>query len=108
MNFYKKGTFILLLSLIMLLAACSSPGESSDANADENNAGTDDDDNTITIGQISWPENIAVTNMWKVILEDEGYNVDLTLADMGPQMTSVARSEEHTSELQSRGHLVCR
>ncbi|MBP1970806.1 glycine betaine/proline transport system substrate-binding protein [Virgibacillus natechei] len=90
MNFNKKGTFIiLLLSLIMLLAACSNPGESSDATTDENNAGTDNDD-PITIGQINWPENIAVTNMWKVILEDEGYNVDLTLADMGVQMASVA------------------
>src|SRR5437870_9547909 len=25
-----------------------------------------------------------------------------------PRITGVARSEEHTSELQSRGHLVCR
>ncbi|UJL45734.1 glycine betaine ABC transporter substrate-binding protein [Virgibacillus sp. NKC19-16] len=89
MNFYKKGTFILLLSLIMLLAACSNSGESSDANADGNNADTDNDD-PITIGQINWPENIAVTNMWKVILEDEGYDVELTLADMGVQMASIA------------------
>src|SRR5690625_5992006 len=26
----------------------------------------------------------------------------------GPEMVEVSRSEEHTSELQSRGHLVCR
>ncbi|WP_449355249.1 glycine betaine ABC transporter substrate-binding protein [Virgibacillus natechei] len=89
MNFYKKGTFILLLSLIMLLTACSNSGESSEANADESNEGTDNGD-PITIGQINWPENIAVTNMWKVILEDEGYDVELTLADMGVQMASVA------------------
>src|SRR5439155_26729926 len=28
--------------------------------------------------------------------------------DFGSRSTSSARSEEHTSELQSRGHLVCR
>src|SRR5690625_5468183 len=32
----------------------------------------------------------------------------LALADIGIAMGSGTRSEEHTSELQSRGHLVCR
>src|SRR5690625_6212699 len=36
-------------------------------------------------------------------------NVARTLfAEKGFDSTSVERSEEHTSELQSRGHLVCR
>src|SRR5690625_6788507 len=30
------------------------------------------------------------------------------LVSFSPQMRAQARSEEHTSELQSRGHLVCR
>src|SRR5690625_1320494 len=28
--------------------------------------------------------------------------------DAAPHLSSIGRSEEHTSELQSRGHLVCR
>src|SRR5207253_644844 len=44
-------------------------------------------------------------------LEDEvDVGIGVTLADREPQAAqrAVARSEEHTSELQSRGHLVCR
>src|SRR5690625_4019719 len=35
-------------------------------------------------------------------------NVDGILADLGVSSHHFDRSEEHTSELQSRGHLVCR
>jgi glycine betaine/proline transport system substrate-binding protein len=45
------------------------------------------------MGQISWAENIAVTNMWKVILENEGYNVELNLLDIGTQMAALANDE---------------
>ena len=45
------------------------------------------------MGQISWAENIAVTNMWKVILENEGYNVEFNLLDMGTQMAALANDE---------------
>src|SRR5437870_5121993 len=34
--------------------------------------------------------------------------VDFPLSGLTGDLTSVGRSEEHTSELQSRGHLVCR
>src|SRR5437870_8073899 len=40
----------------------------------------------------------------------DGRDKTLKLADFGPDESprSLQRSEEHTSELQSRGHLVCR
>lgn len=65
-----------------VLAACGS---------DNDSAGAEDDE--IFIGQISWPENIAVTNMWQAVLEDEGYDVNLELVDMGPQMASLAEDD---------------
>src|SRR5690625_5731838 len=34
--------------------------------------------------------------------------VDAIIPRIGSSVTSMGRSEEHTSELQSRGHLVCR
>lgn len=86
MRFFKKGSFILMIALFGVLAACSD--DSGDT------AGTDNADNDeIFIGQISWPENIAVTNMWKAVLEQEGYDVKLELVDMGPQMTSLAEED---------------
>lgn len=87
MRFIKKGSFILMIALFGVLAACSS--DSDDNVADANNADSDE----IFIGQISWPENIAVTNMWKAILEQEGYDVKLEIVDMGPQMSSLAEDD---------------
>src|SRR5439155_11744902 len=37
-----------------------------------------------------------------------GMEVAGTVVALGPGVSTPARSEEHTSELQSRGHLVCR
>src|SRR5699024_4240367 len=54
---------------------------------------TNEEKDPITIGQINWPENIAVTNMWKAILEEAGYDVELTLIEMGPQMASLAEGD---------------
>src|SRR5699024_1533964 len=87
MRFIKKGSFILMIALFGVLAACNSEcdtnvGDSSDADSDE-----------IVNGDISWPEKMAVTNMWKAILEQEGYDVKLEIVDMGPQMSSLAEDD---------------
>ncbi len=38
---------------------------------------------TVTIGYANWAEDEAVSNLWKVILEDKGYHVNLVEADEG-------------------------
>ncbi|QHA93063.1 glycine betaine ABC transporter substrate-binding protein [Bacillus sp. N1-1] len=76
----KKGLSVLLaILMIAVLTACSSE------------AGTESDgkDKAISIGQINWAENIAVTNMWKVILEDKGYDVEFNYLNMGSTMTAL-------------------
>lgn len=83
MSFVKKSSLIMVIALMGVLAAC---GGNSDNSADADN-------DEIFIGQISWPENIAVTNMWQAVLEDEGYDVNLELVDMGPQMASLAEND---------------
>src|SRR5699024_2262054 len=87
MRLIKEGYLILMIALFGVLAARNS--DSDDNVADANNADSDE----IFIGQISWPENIAVTNMWKAILEQEGYDVKLEIVDMGPQMSSLAEDD---------------
>lgn len=64
-----------------------------DANSAQNGTEPDANNGEITIGQINWAENIAVTNMWKVLLEDKGYEVDLTLLDMGATMMALSSDE---------------
>lgn len=38
----------------------------------------------INIGYVSWAEDVAVSNVWKVLLEEKGYQVNLTLLDVAP------------------------
>ncbi|WP_077621647.1 glycine betaine ABC transporter substrate-binding protein [Sediminibacillus massiliensis] len=78
MNNMKKWITPLLLGLMLVLSACGG-----DNSADENNGNNSDGDNnqdkgTIKIGMNNWAENVAVSNLWKLILEDKGYDVELT------------------------------
>jgi glycine betaine/proline transport system substrate-binding protein len=54
---------ILVLALLALVPAAASA-----------------DKGEIRIGLNNWAENIAVSNMWKVLLEEQGYSVSLTSA----------------------------
>jgi glycine betaine/proline transport system substrate-binding protein len=50
-----------------------------------------DDEKTISIGIPSgWDEGIAVSHLWKAILEDEGYEVETETADIGIIFTGLA------------------
>ena len=91
MNFKRVGQLILMITIFIVLAACGSTSESADAESSSNES--EKSNETITIGQINWPENIAVTNLWKTILEDEGYDVEFKLLDMGPQMAALASGD---------------
>lgn len=83
---------LILFTIILFgLAACGSTSESDDSGS--TNAESNESKGTITIGQINWPENVAVTNLWKAILEDEGYDVELKLLEMGPQMAALASGD---------------
>lgn len=90
MNNWKKALIVIsALLLIAVLAACGDGNEESNSEQSEEESNTEVNEEEITIGQINWAENIAVTNMWKVILEDKGYNVELSLLDMGTMMQSL-------------------
>ncbi|MFY9712309.1 MAG: glycine betaine ABC transporter substrate-binding protein [Microbacterium sp.] len=66
----------------LALAGCSGGGEA----GGEAPASKD-----ITIGVFNgWPEGEAVSYIWKSILEEKGYNVELQYADAGPVFAGVA------------------
>ena len=83
----KELSFILAILMVAVLAACGSNSEE----ADSEQTGTESEakNKELTIGQINWAENIAVTNMWKVILEEKGYNVKLSNLNMGTTMKAL-------------------
>lgn len=41
------------------------------------------DNKSLTIGTLNWAENIAVANMWKLLLEETPYNYDVVLSNVG-------------------------
>ncbi|MFD1168288.1 glycine betaine ABC transporter substrate-binding protein [Oceanobacillus caeni] len=83
--YFKKGKiWLITIVLMMLLSACGG-GDGTTSAKQKDTASK----KTINIGQISWAENIAVTNMWKVILEEKGYEVNFHLLDMGTQMAAL-------------------
>src|SRR5215210_4127031 len=50
--------------------------------------------NTITIGYIDWDEDVAVTNLAAILLEEElGYEVETTLSEVGPLYSGVATGD---------------
>lgn len=89
MSLRRGILFVFTFLMIGVLAACGN----GDAEGASSESAAESADETIDIGQISWAENIAVTNMWKVILEEEGYDVEFHLLDMGTQMAALADDE---------------
>ncbi|QDP39190.1 glycine betaine ABC transporter substrate-binding protein [Radiobacillus deserti] len=90
MNTWKKQlSFIFVLLMVAVLAACGSTDEEANSEKEKADADAEVNDEELTIGQINWAENIAVTNMWKAILEDKGYNVKLNVLNMGTTMKAL-------------------
>jgi glycine betaine/proline transport system substrate-binding protein len=58
---------------------------------------SDNSSKTLTLGNIGWAENIAVSNLTKVLFEEDlGYReVDLKLLDVGPMFQGVAGGDLH-------------
>ncbi len=77
MNIKRIFQMSIILVLSVVLVAC---GDSDEAGSNEGNK---TNDKPISIGLINWPENVAVNNVWKVLLEEKGYEVDLQQLEMG-------------------------
>lgn len=88
MKKWKKGFgFISTILMATVLTACGdADGQTGDG---QTGAQAEESDKELTISQINWAENIAVTNMWKVILEEKGYDIKLNVLNMGVTMQAL-------------------
>lgn len=68
----------------LALTGCSGGGGGEEGGGDGESKGT------VTFGLFNWDEAIAVTNLWKVVLEDEGYDVEIEAADPAPVFQGLA------------------
>jgi len=69
------------------LSACAAGGDDT-ASGD----GAENKDLTIAVFN-GWPEGEAVSYLWKAILEDEGYNVELEYADVTPIFSGLSTGD---------------
>ena len=74
-------------ALALSLAACSG---SAQAESSSPVTGTGDEQNVSIAVHNGWDEGIAASYLWQQILTDEGYTVDLTMADPGIVYTGLA------------------
>lgn len=81
----KLIIFALVAVLVLsLTAGCSSTSQPADDAQDKG---------TVEIGYVNWAECIAVSNLWKVLLEDQGYQVDLTSLDVAPLFVGLSSGD---------------
>lgn len=71
----------ILASAALSLSGCAgSPGSSAE-------------DKTVSIGYVAYDETMAVTHLWKNILEDQGYTVELTQLEVASVYAAVAQND---------------
>ena len=80
-------TLSMVTILTIFLVACSDSDEKADEEADA------ESDEELVFGLINWPENIAVNHVWKVLLEEEGYDVDVKQLEMGTIMEALSTGD---------------
>ena len=87
---YKAKRILSMISVVLLIAVLAACGSTSgEESSDQEGSEQEEQNKELSIGQINWAENIAVTNMWKVILEDKGYEVSLNNLNMGSTMKAL-------------------
>jgi glycine betaine/proline transport system substrate-binding protein len=73
------------------LSACATDAGTNGTDGDGTNGG---DKTSLTIGVFNgWPEGEAASYLWKVILEDKGYDVTLEYADAGPVFAGLSTGD---------------
>lgn len=90
----RRGALIASTAAIALtLAAC---GDSTEENGTDPGTGDENGASTgpITIGvHGGWEEGIAASHLWKHILEEQGYEVEMQTADAGVIFTGLAQGD---------------
>lgn len=85
---FKRWIGVLAAAALAVgVAACGNTSSSPNSGAGNGQAGT------VTIGYVPWAEDIAVSNLWKVILENKGYTVNLKQSDAGPLFSGLANGQ---------------
>lgn len=90
----RKGKLKNVLAIVLIasmalfvLAGCGGGNSNDDGEA------ANDEQKTITIGFVNWAECIAASNLWKNILEGQGYSVELKQLDVAPLYVGLSEGD---------------
>jgi glycine betaine/proline transport system substrate-binding protein len=93
----SKRVAALATSLVLAAGALAGCGSRSNDSADaasgsSGGSGGGGGDKSVTIGiAAGWDEDVAVSHLWKQVLEDHGYQVELKELDVAPVFVGVAK-----------------
>ncbi|WP_341954348.1 glycine betaine ABC transporter substrate-binding protein [Salinibacterium sp. TMP30] len=83
-----RAAFAIGAATLLGLSACAAGGDDTAAG----DGATENKDLTIAVFN-GWPEGEAVSFLWKAILEDKGYNVELEYADVTPIFSGLSTGD---------------
>jgi len=84
----KRGLILALVAMLTvgLVAGCGSTSA-------KTGAATPNANKKINIGYNNWAEDVAVSNLWKVLLEEKGYEVKLTSLKVAPLFVGLNKGD---------------
>lgn len=88
-NYSKLMILILAALMCFAFTACAQ----NDANEESGGQAAKANGETLRIGLNNWAENIAVCNMWKLLLEEKGYKVKLVNGEKAVVWSGVAQGD---------------
>jgi len=86
-------TLIFVFALSLVGCTDSQGDKSAPDNGQKENKQTNEKKGTIQMGMVNWAECIANSNLWKVILEDMGYEVKLRQLEAAPLYLGLAKGD---------------
>lgn len=81
----------LVAASALVLAGCSSSDSSEDSSSDSSDAAGGKEINLAVFN--GWDEGIATSELWKAVLEEKGYTVNLEYADVAPLFSGLASGD---------------
>lgn len=84
------AALVAVLAMLATAAGCASGNSEQNTSSGEDAGGG----KQLTIGYINWDEDVAVTHLWKQVLEDKGYDVKIQqVSDAGPTFIGLDKGD---------------